>query len=100
VSLIKIKPILEDGSPLNNINVIEGTYGLFPIQQFKKTNSSFGFSRKLPYRCTRLHGIKNDMVVYDPFMGIGSTALACLSLDIDYIGTEIDKEYIDIAEKI
>ena len=39
------------------------------------------------------------MLVYDPFMGSGTTALACLSLNIDYIGTEIDTQYIDIAEK-
>jgi site-specific DNA-methyltransferase (adenine-specific) len=38
------------------------------------------------------------MLVYDPFMGIGSTALACLRLGIDYIGTEIDPQYIKVAE--
>lgn len=57
------------------------------------------FPEKLPYLCIKLQGIKSDMLVYDPFMGSGSTALACLSLNIDYIGTEIDTEYIDIAEK-
>jgi site-specific DNA-methyltransferase (adenine-specific) len=31
-------------------------------------------------------------------MGIGSTALACLRLGIDYIGTEIDPQYIKVAE--
>ena len=30
------------------------------------------------------------MIVYDPFMGIGTTALACIRLGIDYLGTEID----------
>jgi len=57
------------------------------------------FPEKLPFLCIKLHGIKNDMLVYDPFIGSGSTALACLSLNIDYIGTEIDSKYIDIAEK-
>ncbi len=38
------------------------------------------------------------MLVYDPFTGSGSTALACLSLNVDYIGTEIDNEYIKLAE--
>jgi site-specific DNA-methyltransferase (adenine-specific) len=38
------------------------------------------------------------MLVYDPFMGIGTTALACLKLGIDYIGTEIDSEYIKVAK--
>lgn len=39
------------------------------------------------------------MLVYDPFMGIGSTALACVSLGVNYIGTEIDAEYIKIAQQ-
>lgn len=30
-------------------------------------------------------------------MGIGTTALACLDLKINFIGTEIDNEYIKIA---
>ena len=29
-------------------------------------------------------------------MGIGSTALACKNLKIDFIGFDIDKKYVDI----
>ena len=29
------------------------------------------------------------MLVYDPFMGLGNTALACVRLGVDYVGTEI-----------
>ena len=36
-------------------------------------------------------------VVFDPFMGIGSTALGALELDRQYIGFELDKGYFDIA---
>jgi site-specific DNA-methyltransferase (adenine-specific) len=57
------------------------------------------FPEKLPYLCIRLHGLKKDMVVYDPFMGIGTTALACIRLGISYIGTEVDSEYIKVALK-
>ena len=38
------------------------------------------------------------MPVYDPFMGIGNTALACLRLGLTYLGTEIDAEYIKVAQ--
>jgi site-specific DNA-methyltransferase (adenine-specific) len=34
----------------------------------------------------------------DPFMGIGSTALAAITLGVDYIGFEIDPAYREIAE--
>lgn len=39
------------------------------------------------------------MVVLDPFMGVGSTALACTQLKRNFIGIEKDKKYIEIAEK-
>jgi site-specific DNA-methyltransferase (adenine-specific) len=55
------------------------------------------FPVKLAERCITLHGIKNNMLVYDPFMGIGNTALACIRLKINYVGTEIDPRYIAIA---
>lgn len=57
------------------------------------------FPEKLPHLCIRLHGIKKGMLVYDPFIGIGTTALACIGLGVDFIGTEIDKAYIKIANK-
>lgn len=56
------------------------------------------FPEKLPYLCIKLHGIKKSTLVYDPFMGIGTTALACLHLGVDYVGTEIDRNYIDITK--
>lgn len=57
------------------------------------------FPEKLPYLCIKLHGIREDMIVYDPFMGIGTTALACLLLNVDYLGTEIDERYVKIARE-
>lgn len=57
------------------------------------------FPVKLPELCIKLQGIKDDMLVYDPFMGIGSTALACKRLGVKYIGTEIDAGYIKIAKE-
>lgn len=38
-------------------------------------------------------------VVLDPFMGVGSTGVACLKLGRRFIGYEIDKEYYNIAEQ-
>lgn len=38
-------------------------------------------------------------VVVDPFMGSGSTAIACLNSGRHFIGWEIDKEYFHGAEK-
>lgn len=36
--------------------------------------------------------------VYDPFMGVGSTGVACLKLNRNFIGCEIDKTYFEAAK--
>ena len=38
-----------------------------------------------------------DNVILDPFMGSGTTAIACLNTNRKFIGFELDKEYYDIA---
>ena len=37
------------------------------------------------------------MVVFDPFLGSGTTAVACKQLGINYLGFELDKEYYQTA---
>jgi site-specific DNA-methyltransferase (adenine-specific) len=53
------------------------------------------FPIKLPEMCIRLHG--NAKLVIDPFVGIGSAAVAAMRLGISFVGFEIDKEYLDAA---
>lgn len=40
----------------------------------------------------------NDIIL-DPFLGSGTTALACLELNRHFIGIELSPEYCEIAEK-
>jgi site-specific DNA-methyltransferase (adenine-specific) len=56
------------------------------------------FPAKLPEMCLKLHGIEKIKLAMDPFMGIGSSAIACKKLNVDYIGFEIDKSYVEIAQ--
>lgn len=44
----------------------------------------------------RIHTNENDLV-FDPFSGSGTTALACINNTRKFIGSEIDKKYFDIA---
>ena len=37
--------------------------------------------------------------VLDPFMGSGTTAIACINTNRNYIGFELDKQYCDIANE-
>jgi site-specific DNA-methyltransferase (adenine-specific) len=57
------------------------------------------FPNKLPEMCIKLHGIKKDILVMDPFMGIGSTAVACIRLGVNYIGFEVDPFYVEMARE-
>lgn len=43
------------------------------------------------------HSCKEGMVVFDPFIGSGTTAVACKNLGIDYLGFEINKDFYNIA---
>ena len=43
--------------------------------------------------------MKDGDIVYDPFMGSGTTAIACKSLGLDYIGSELDEDYYKIIQK-
>jgi len=51
------------------------------------------FPVEIAENCIRLHGMHDQMNVLDPFMGIGHTSLACVKLDVNCVGFEIDREY-------
>lgn len=46
----------------------------------------------------KIHSNDGDIIL-DPFMGSGTTAVACKQLNRNFIGFEISKEYCEIAEK-
>jgi site-specific DNA-methyltransferase (adenine-specific) len=52
------------------------------------------FPSKLPEQCLRLHGLKRIQLAMDPFTGLGSTAVACARLGVDFVGSDIDAEYL------
>jgi site-specific DNA-methyltransferase (adenine-specific) len=55
------------------------------------------FPPRVPDQCLRLHGLSRLQVVMDPFLGLGSSAVACASLGVDFIGVEIDEHYLKEA---
>jgi len=42
---------------------------------------------------------KENWIVYDPFMGIGTTAKSCIENNLSYIGSELSKDQIDYFKK-
>ena len=57
------------------------------------------FPEKLPEMCIKDHGTNNVKLVLDPFMGIGTTAIVCKRLGLNFIGFDIDPHYIEIANE-
>jgi site-specific DNA-methyltransferase (adenine-specific) len=55
------------------------------------------FPPKLPEMCLKLHGLDRTTLVADPFLGLGSTAVACAQLGIDFVGVEMDEGYLKEA---
>jgi site-specific DNA-methyltransferase (adenine-specific) len=55
------------------------------------------FPPRLPEYCLRLHGLSRVQVAADPFVGLGSTAVACAQLGVSFIGIELDEGYLKEA---
>lgn len=72
---------------------------LSDIIKIKKGGRKFGhvatFSEEMV--STFLSSVKTKGVVYDPYIGTGTTAIVCKKLGFDFIGSEISKEYFDTA---
>jgi site-specific DNA-methyltransferase (adenine-specific) len=58
------------------------------------------FPVELAEKCIQLHGINDDLIVLDPFMGIGHTALACKELGVSCVGFEIDPSYFNTSIRL
>lgn len=78
-------------------NVWEIPYDTIQKKEQKLHNDRFPLG--LPLNCLRLANMKAGAVVLDPFAGSGTTCLAAKRLGLDYIGIELEQEYIDISNE-
>ena len=78
---------------------MESTLSIWNITpaRAKKIGHPAPFPVELPKRFINLYSCKNDLIL-DPFIGSGSTAIAAKLLDRDYIGYELNPEYVKIAK--
>lgn len=54
------------------------------------------FPEELPNRLIKLFSFTNDIVI-DPFMGSGTTAIAAIKNNRNFVGYEINEKYINLA---
>ena len=62
----------------------------------KKNKHPASFPLELPYNCILLTTQEGDLV-YDPFVGSGTTGVAANKLKRDFIGTDISENYVNIS---
>lgn len=74
----------------------EYEYDVYLVPENKYKNFAFGF----PVEIVKYHienYTKENNLVYDPFMGSGTTAIAALELNRRYLGSEIDKTTYELS---
>jgi site-specific DNA-methyltransferase (adenine-specific) len=55
------------------------------------------FPPRLATYCLKLHGLSRLGLVMDPFLGLGSAAVACAELGLNFVGIELDEHYLKEA---
>ena len=55
------------------------------------------FPWRLPAYCLKLHGVSRVNLAVDPFLGLGSSAVACAMLGVGFAGIELDEHYLKEA---
>lgn len=70
----------------------------FSGERITKVGHPAAYPVELPYRVIQQMTYKGD-VVFDPFMGSGTTAIAAKKLERNYIGFELSPEYHQLSQK-
>jgi site-specific DNA-methyltransferase (adenine-specific) len=87
-------------SDITKNEFIEWTNGVwnFSGESKKKIGHPAPFPIELARRCIKLFSFVED-TIFDPFLGSGTTLVACALTDRKGIGIEIDKKYCEIAKQ-
>lgn len=80
----------------------EGRMQIYPnVWRLSPDHSNYGHPAVFPLELARRHVLTwcpESGTVLDPFMGSGTTGVACVNTWRDFIGIELDKGYFDIAK--
>lgn len=85
------------GIKLNNHECLTDVWEVKKVLR-KVSGHPATFHEMVPTRCINASTVEND-VVLDPFMGSGTTAVAAVRTNRNFIGFEISEEYVRIANQ-
>jgi site-specific DNA-methyltransferase (adenine-specific) len=94
------KKIQYGKSDIDKQEFMDWTSGVWAFngESKKKIGHPAPFPVELPKRCIKLFSYTSDTIL-DPFLGSGSTLLACMDTNRKGIGVEMDKQYCALAKK-
>jgi site-specific DNA-methyltransferase (adenine-specific) len=88
----------KESLPISKEDFMECTGGSWKYQAQTKKLTEANFSLDFPLKALKILAMKGD-VVLDPFMGSGTTAIACEELGLQWRGFEISEKYFNIARR-
>ena len=86
-------------TPTSKLSKNIGAQADHNFRKVSRGNHPATFPLMLPIQCIKFSGIKKGSIVYDPFVGTGTTVLAATISKMKGIGTDIDKNYIEFSKK-
>ena len=81
-------------SDITKDEFLKWTKNTWFIMPSKDVNHPAVFPIEIPYRCIKIFSYVGDLI-YEPFLGSGTTVEACRVLKRNFIGSEISKKYYD-----
>jgi site-specific DNA-methyltransferase (adenine-specific) len=89
---------LEKQNTITKEQFIEWTKSIWTMnaENARKIGHPAPFPEELPNRLIQLYSFTNDIIL-DPFMGSGTTAVTAIKAKRNYIGYDINKEYVKLA---
>jgi site-specific DNA-methyltransferase (adenine-specific) len=83
----------QSDKPSEDMKDVEKRFTTLPVANFHPTVKPLALMEYLVKLVSR-----ERQVVLDPFMGSGTTGMACVNTGRDFIGIEIDEDYFKIAQ--
>ena len=102
VSTRETRSCAEDRKPTDKKRVVKDYSRRFNVWQISRDNGGTGHPAVFPFRLAHDHILSWSEVggvVLDPFLGSGTTAIACIKEHRHFLGFELNKEYFDIAQR-
>lgn len=76
-------------------------YDWFFVNQIKNVSEEkTGHPCQMPVEVMKnlISTLPEESIIFDPFMGSGTTAIACIELGYDFVGCELNEDYYNISK--